>query len=93
MLFSKIYFQPYAFHRQASERLVLQDESGLWYLWIGEPGNGVIEVPAKLAFWIIARPEMDLMPAPCMWFELDALPVASAAPVVPSESESTIFGD
>lgn len=93
MLSSKTYFQPYAFHRQASERLVLRDESGLWYLWIGEPGNGVVEVPAKLASWIIARPEMDLMPTPRMWFELDALPVASAAPVIPSESEFTVFGD
>lgn len=96
MISSKIYFQPHSFRRPSPERLVLQDESGNWYLWIGEPGNGVVEVPANLAAWTIERLEMELMPIPRMWFELEALPLAPAAPVTPGTppaSESTVSGD
>lgn len=84
MISSTSYIQPYAFHRHAPERLVLRDEPGNWYLWFGDTGNGLVEVPETLALWMIARSETDLLPTPRMWFEPDALP---------AREESAVFSD
>lgn len=76
------YIQPNAFHREAPERLILRDEPGNWYLWFGDTATGLTEIPETLARWMMARPEMDLMPTPRMWFEPDALPAREESAVL-----------
>ncbi|HEU0163787.1 MAG TPA: hypothetical protein VFQ54_02010 [Thermomicrobiales bacterium] len=81
MVPSTYYMQPFAFHREAPERLVVRDEAGRWYLWAGDGSDEIVEVPARLAHWMIDRREMQVLPAPHMWFERDSLPVRTQLPV------------
>jgi hypothetical protein len=85
MFSSPLYVQPYACHRNCPERLIMQDEVGDWYLWSGDSyeRDRLVGIPESLALWLIDRQEMDILPAPRMWFEQGALPIRHTA----------VFGD
>ncbi len=77
-MFSTTYVQPVAYHRFDTGRLLVKDESDVWYLWMGEI-DGLIEIDRQLARWIYQRPEIYPVAGPAMWFEIDALPVGSGS--------------
>ncbi len=74
-VFSTTYLRPIAHHRDATERLLLKDEAGAWFLWHGD-GSELIDVSDQLAGWILTRPEMVALSGPVMWFAPSSLPVA-----------------
>ncbi len=76
-MFTSTYLRPVAHHRDASERLLLKDETGAWFLWHGD-GSDLADVSDQLANWILARPEMIALGGPFMWFEHSSLPVTSS---------------
>lgn len=75
------YMRPVAYHRFATDRLLLKDESDIWYLWMGN-ADGLIEIDRHLAQWIYQRPEIYPMPGPAMWFDVDSLPTSSETPTL-----------
>ncbi len=75
-MFSITYVQPVAYHRFDVDRLLLKDESGVWFLWMGEE-DGLIEIDGQLAKWIYQRPEIYPVAGPAMWFDVDSLPARS----------------
>lgn len=78
-----VYVCPVACHRDITERLLLTNPDGSWFLWMGDQVTSeLIRVPASLARWIGKRPEMTALDHPVMWFEVASLPVTpvSAGP-------------
>lgn len=74
------YMQPVAIHRRHAERLILLDDHGDWYLWVGEEGAEPIEIPHCMAHYLMGRREMHrLDPWQQMWFVLADLPVREPA--------------
>lgn len=69
------YLRPVAYHRLFEDRLLLKDESGTWYLWIGE-AESLTEIEPGLARWLYQRPEIYPVSGPAMWFDSTSLPVA-----------------
>src|SRR5699024_4247579 len=49
------YMQPVAVHRVHPERLLLTDDDGRWFVWIGEPDAGPIGIPVTLASYLLTR--------------------------------------
>jgi hypothetical protein len=81
----KMYVCPVACHREFSERLLVTDLEGEWYLWMGDMGvQALIDVPERLAHWIASHPNMLALDAPIMWFDVSSLP---AAPVSAGQSD------
>lgn len=75
-MFDTVYVCPVACHRDVSERLLLTDPDGSWFLWMGdETVAELIDVPCGLAWWLAARPEMKVLEHPEMWFDVASLPV------------------
>jgi len=72
------YVRPVAYHRFATDRLLLKDESDSWYLWMGDT-SGLIEIDHQLAQWIYQRPEIYPVAGPAMWFDVDSLPESSGS--------------
>lgn len=69
-----------AYHRDITERLLITDLDGSWFLWMGDKdGAALIEVPKGLADWIAGRPEMVALDHVGMWFEISSLPVTSVS--------------
>lgn len=77
-MFPVTYVRPVAYHRFATDRLLLKDESETWYLWMGD-ATGLIEIDRQLAQWIYQRPEIYPVVGPVMWFDVDSLPVESGS--------------
>lgn len=75
-MFPSIYLRPVAYHRDETHRLLLQDESGTWYLWMGD-GSDLVEIERPLAQWIYRQADIFPMSGPAMWFELDSLPLST----------------
>lgn len=75
-MFPITYVRPVAYHRFATERLLLKDESEAWYLWLGDD-SGLIEIEQALACWIYQRPEIFPVSGPAMWFDVESLPLES----------------
>lgn len=75
-MFPSTYLRPVAYHRFETHRLLLKDESGTWYLWLGD-ASGLIEIERPLAGWIYQRPEIFPVSGPAMWFDIDSLPTTS----------------
>ena len=71
------YVQPVAHHQDVPERLLLRDEGGQWFLWMGD-GRDLEAIPTGLAIWMLDRPEMRLLGRPHMWFEVSCLPLDPA---------------
>lgn len=78
-MITSLYLWPVAQHRDASERLLLMDEAGAWFLWFGD-GSDLVETSADLAQWILKRPEMVMLGEDLVWFEHSSLPVGSGHP-------------
>lgn len=77
------YVCPVACHRDISERLLVRDPSGSWFLWMGDDtAVEPIRVPHGLAQWIAARPEMIALEPQVMWFAVSSLPMTP----VPTET-------
>jgi hypothetical protein len=74
-MLTSTYLRPVAYHRDYTYRLLLTDETGIWYLWDGECSS-LVEIDTTLARWISLRPEIHSLPGPSMWFDLSNLPVA-----------------
>lgn len=71
-----VYVCPVACHRDVSERLLVRDPDGSWFLWMGdETAAELVDVPHRLARWIAARPEMVPFGPQAMWFDVSSLPV------------------
>lgn len=71
-----VYVCPVACHRDISERLLLIDPEGSWFLWMGDDtAPDPIAVPQALAVWITGRPEMVALGTPPMWFAVSSLPM------------------
>lgn len=86
-MFDIAYVCPVACHRDISERLLLTDSDGAWFLWMGdETATEPIGVSHRLARWIAARPEMVALDPEAMWFDVSSLPVTpvSAEPNRPA---------
>lgn len=79
------YVRPVAYHRFATDRLLLKDENDSWYLWMGDD-SGLIEVDRQLARWLYQRPEIYPVAGPAMWFDVESLPATSSG-------SSTLFHD
>lgn len=77
-MFSIPYVRPVAYHRFDVDRLLVKDESDVWYLWMGEH-DGLIEIDRALARWIYQRPEIYPVAGPAMWFDVDSLPIGSGS--------------
>jgi hypothetical protein len=75
-MFPTTYLRPVAYHRFATDRLLLKDEADIWYLWLGDASN-LIEIDRPLAQWIYQRPEIYPVVGPAMWFDVDSLPTDS----------------
>ena len=73
-MFTTLYLQPVAYHRDAPERLLLTDEAGAWFLWFGDE-RGLTDVPDLLAQWVLGRSEMISLSGDLMWFDVSSLPV------------------
>lgn len=79
-MLDSVYVCPVACHRDVSERLLIMDPDGSWFLWMGDCGiPELIEIPRRLAGWIAVHPHMiriaPLAEAPHMWFDISSLPV------------------
>lgn len=80
------YLQPVAIHRSHVERLLLTDDTDLWYLWMGELDADPVEIPRELAFYLLDREEMQMLELhQRMWFVVADLPVRE--PVMPDIAE------
>lgn len=78
------YMQPVAIHLLHDERLILLDEDGNWYLWIGEADADPIGIPHRMAHYLMDCKEMQcLEPGQQMWFVLADLPVREPASTNP----------
>ena len=75
-MFPPSYVRPVAYHRFATDYLLLKDESDNWYLWKGGL-DGLVQVERTLAQWIYNRPEIYPVAGPVMWFDVDSLPAAN----------------
>lgn len=75
MMHARRYLQPVAFHVSVPERLLVRDEADRWFLWTGDEGATLTDIPVSLAIWLLDRDELVELPAPHLWFEEDALPV------------------
>lgn len=80
-MFPTTYVRPVAYHRFATDRLLLKDEAGNWYLWPGDE-SGLVEIEQPLAQWIYQRPEIYPVSGPAMWFDVDSLPTGNGAPTL-----------
>jgi hypothetical protein len=70
------YLQPVAIHRMHAERLLLTDDEARWFLWMGEADADPIEIPARLAMYLMDRSVMHQLGATQrMWFMVSDLPV------------------
>jgi hypothetical protein len=70
------YLQPVAVHRSHVERLLLTDDTDLWFLWMGEHDVDPVEIPRELAFYLLDREEMQMLEChQRMWFVVADLPV------------------
>ena len=77
-MYPATYLQPVAYHRFATDRLLLKDESESWYLWTGESA-GLVQIEHALAQWIYRRPEIFPVSGPAMWFDIASLPAGSTS--------------
>lgn len=72
-MFPSIYVRPVAYHRFATDQLLLKDEAGNWYLWMAN-SEELVEIEQSLAQWIYKRPEIFPVSGPAMWFDAASLP-------------------
>lgn len=86
------YFQPVAFHRTESERLLLTDEASRWYLWLGDQDGSPMLIPDGLAWYLTGRPEILRLESPRMWFAVDDLPVRETATREPDQDAGELGG-
>ncbi len=77
-MYPATYLRPVAYHRFATDRLLLKDESESWYLWMGDSA-GLVEIEHTLAQWIYRRPEIFPVSGPAMWFDIASLPAGTAS--------------
>lgn len=71
----RAYIQPVASHIDHPERLLVQDQNGTFLLWHGN-GDAMVEIPSLLAAWIVDRPEIQPLPSPRLWYDVESLPMA-----------------
>jgi hypothetical protein len=75
-MFPSTYLRPVAYHRVETHRLLLKDEAGTWYLWMGDDEEGLIEIERPLAQWIYRQADVYPVSGPAMWFHVNSLPLA-----------------
>ena len=78
-MLSATYLRPIAYHAWYEHRLLLKDEQGAWFTWMGDDED-LAEIDVELATWLLQRPEIVVIEGSVMWFEPSSLPRCSEFP-------------
>jgi hypothetical protein len=71
------YMKPVAVHRDSGRKLMLLDDDGRWFLWLGIEKVSPVLIPEGLAEYLLSRPELIPLEGPRMWFAVADLPVVA----------------